>query len=78
MFKITSKVIGSITIEGKELGYNAFTFVSKQTPEIIDMQGSKLIKVEFIKDSNTNILQPIINDNIGNRKNKKQNNNGGI
>jgi hypothetical protein len=66
MYKITSKIIGSIKIEGKELGYNAYTFVTELTPKLIDMLGLKLIKADFIAPIETK------NENLNTNKSKQK------
>jgi hypothetical protein len=68
MYKITSRVIGSVKINGKSLGYNGSTIVSKLTEQIIDLQGSKIITVELIPDvvinDSTIKKAPAVNGNV--------------
>lgn len=76
MYKVTSKIIGSIRVCGKELGYHGFIIVDKLSDEISDLQMSKIIKVKEIKPiidnkvSNELLAEEVITENKKNKKNK--------
>jgi uncharacterized protein YcnI len=77
MYKITSKIIGSIKIGNKDISYGGFIIVDKLTQEIIDNQQNKVIKVKQIieKKAKDEKNQEQIDEIKKERKNKKQDKN---
>jgi uncharacterized protein YcnI len=69
MYKITSKIIGSIKIGSKDISYGGFIIVDKLTQEIIDKQQNKVIKVKQIFEKKEKEQTDEIKKE---RKNKKQ------
>lgn len=55
MYKITSKVLGSINVNGKNIGYNGFILVSKLTSDITVLQQEGIVKVNIISD----VVKPV-------------------
>lgn len=66
MYKIISKVIGEISVNGKKMSYNSFVMVNEITDKITELQQNQLVKVEIIGK-----IEPQIVEKVQTKKNNK-------
>jgi uncharacterized protein YcnI len=68
VYKITSKIMGTIRICNKDISYGGFIIVDKLTQEIIDNQQNRIIKVKQITEKEKSEIEETKKE----KKNKKQ------
>jgi hypothetical protein len=71
MYKITSKIMGTIRICNKDISYGGFIIVNTLTQEIINNQQNRIIKVKQIMEKEKNEIEETKRE----KKNKKQDKN---